>query len=149
MRIVVSRSVDAPVERVFTFLADPSHHRDFDRSGLVHTAAGTHRVRAVGDVFVMNMHDERRGGDFQLHCHVTQYEENRRIAWAPANATAPDEPEGWQIAWDLKPIGAYATEVTLTYDWSGVRDPAGRFPETSVEALDASLDRLAEVTKSE
>lgn len=146
-RIVVRRSVDAAVEKVFEFVADPSRHRDFDRSGLVRTAVGTHRIGGVGDVFVMNMHDERRGGDFVLHNHVTEYVENARLAWHPGPDAA--RPEGWEIAWDFQPIGAYATEVTLTYDWSGVREGAERFPETDAAALESSLERLAEVIKAE
>ena len=52
---------------------------------------------------------------------------------------------GWIWRYDLEPVGAGQTLVTLTYDWSGV-PPDKRdipFPPFEMQHLDNSLKNLA------
>jgi len=53
---------------------------------------------------------------------------------------------GWIWRYDMQPVGADQTEVTLTYDWSEVpqdmRDNIG-FPPFDSQHLDNSLKHLA------
>lgn len=145
--IEVSRVVDAPVERVFAFLADPANHAALDTSGMVRGAATGVSIGGVGDVFVMNMHNAFKG-DHQVENHVVVHEPGRAIGWAPAEPGHP--PAGHTWTWRLAQADGDRTVVTLTYDWS-------RF--THVEMLDhlpvlddaqvlASVDRLAQTMVS-
>jgi len=58
---------------------------------------------------------------------------------------------GWIWRYDLNPVGEDRTEVTLTYDWSGVvpemRDI--QFPPFDRSHLDNSLKHLAELAESD
>ena len=56
---------------------------------------------------------------------------------------------GWVWRYDLEPVGADQTEVTLTYDWSQV-PPHHRdidFPPFGRQHLDNSLKHLAELAE--
>jgi hypothetical protein len=78
----------------------------------------------------------------------------RAIAWQPGQG--PDQRGylmggnelafgGWVWRYDLEPAGPGRTQVTLTYDWSGV-PPQMRdieFPPFGVDHLDNSLKNLA------
>ncbi|HEY2206116.1 MAG TPA: SRPBCC family protein [Pseudonocardia sp.] len=142
-RLIASRTVDAPVERVFALLADPDTHRKFDSSGTVR-GSQTHTVLTeVGDVFRMDMHAEVVGGDYQTDNVVTAYRRDAEIAWAPG--AAGREPFGHTYAYELRPDGDDRTVVTLTYDWSGVTSPRVRSlcPFVSAVQLRESLDLLA------
>jgi hypothetical protein len=96
------------------------------------------RVRALGDVFVMQL---TRGGVRENH--VVDFDEGRRIAWRPAEPGKA--PPGHLWAWELEPIDSSRTLVTHTYDWTELHDE-GRLPRaraTTADNLRASLDRLA------
>lgn len=143
--ITVTRTIDHPTKEIFDVLTLPDNHEQFDGSGMVQSAEKSQRIQGVGDVFVMNMYAEAMGGDYQMHNHVTAYDENKMVGWQPAQAEDPKEPGGWEWLYELNATGPDSTEVTLTYDWSKVDDPKllPLFPVVSEEQLDESLNKLA------
>lgn len=142
-RITVTRTIDAPAKDIFDVLTLPQRHSEFDGSDMVRSDDKSDRIQAVGDKFVMNMHHESQGGDYQMENHVTAYAENKVVGWQPAQPGA--EPMGWEWLYELAAQGADSTEVTLTYDWSKVEDQklAANLPAVPEEALEESLNRLA------
>lgn len=149
--LTVTRLIDVPSKDIFEVLTLPARHHEFDGSGTVRNSDDTERIDKVGEKFVMNMHREAMGGDYRTHNFVTAYEENKMVGWQPApegaDGTAPTEPLGWEWVYELKPQGAGATEVSLTYDWSKVTDQKllkqVGFPAIPQEDLEESLKHLA------
>jgi uncharacterized protein YndB with AHSA1/START domain len=136
---VVSASCEiaARPERIFEMIADPAQQPSWDGNGnLAHAAAGQ-RVRRVGDVFTMTL----TGGEIREN-HVVEFDEGRRIAWTPAEPG--QQPPGHLWRWELEPISASGTRVTLTYDWTNLTDEDRfrRARATTADRLQASLDRL-------
>lgn len=142
--IVVSRIIDASAADIFNLLSNPERHHELDGSGMVVSDEKTDRITASGQVFTMNMNNEKMG-DYQTENHVTGYDHNKLLAWQ--TAPAGTEPKGWQWVWELEPQGADSTEVTLTYDWSHVTDKDTlkqvSFPMVSKDELEQSLNMLA------
>ena len=99
-RIRVSRVVYASTARIFAFLARPDNHPMLDTSGMIRASAHRGRLTAVGQVFVMDMHNEFRG-DHQVENHVVVFEPDRAIGWAPAEPGR--EPAGHTFVW--RPAG--------------------------------------------
>lgn len=149
-QISVSRTIDAPAKEIFDLLTLPARHSEFDGSGMVRSDEKSQRIQQVGDVFVMNMHAEAMGGDYQMYNHVTAYDENKMVGWQPAQEHNKDEPAGWEWLYTLEPEGSDATKVTLTYDWSKVTDKEliSLFPAVPETALEESLNRLAAAVSS-
>lgn len=153
-RMQVSRTIDAPAERIFALLSSPARHPELDGAGMVRgLAAGPDPVTARGDAFVMDM-DQDGIGAYQMRSEIVELEPGRRISWAPAvhppgaltHIIGEADPSGHVWAWDLEPAGdGRTTTVTHTYDWSGVADERalGLYPRVSAEQLEASLDQLA------
>lgn len=143
-QISVSRTIDAPIERVFAMLADPDRHPDLDGSGMLRRSR-THTVlTGVGEVFSMDMHHELLG-DYVTDNVVTVYDRDKAIGWA--TGPAGKEPFGHTFSYQLEPDGDDRTVVTQTYDWSAVT--AERVlklcPVVSAAALAGTLDRLESV----
>ncbi|RAD02849.1 hypothetical protein, partial [Burkholderia multivorans] len=65
--ITVTRTIDHPTKEIFDVLTLPDNHTQFDGSGMGQSAEKSQRIQGVGDVFVMNMHAEAMGGDYQMH----------------------------------------------------------------------------------
>jgi uncharacterized protein YndB with AHSA1/START domain len=141
--IEVSRVVDAPLERVFAFLADPANHVALDTSGMVRGAATGAVIARVGDVFVMNMHNASKG-DHQVENHVVVHEPGRAIGWAPAEPGHP--PAGHTWTWRMAPADAGRTVVSQVYDWSRFShvEMLDHLPVIDGAQMLASVDRLAE-----
>lgn len=144
-QIIVSRIIDAPAKDIFDLLTLPARHSEFDGSGTVVSDEKSQRIQKVGDVFVMNMHAEAMGGDYQMYNHVTAYDENKMVGWQPAQEQNKDEPAGWEWLYTLEADGSDSTNVTLTYDWSKVtdKDLISIFPAFDESALEESLNQLA------
>ncbi len=138
-RIVsASREIAASAEKIFALIADPSRQPAWDGNNNLAEAEAGQRIKAVGEVFTMRL----RMGSIREN-HVVDFEEERRIAWKPAEVGK--EPPGHLWRWELQPLGSSRTLVTHTYDWSELTDP-NRLPRaraTTPEKLRASLDRLA------
>ena len=143
--ISVSRTIDAPASEIFDLLTLPARHHEFDGSGMVRSADNTERISKVGERFVMNMHAEDMGGDYQMFNHVTAFDDNKMVGWQPAQEKNKDEPAGWEWLYALESQGSDSTLVTLTYDWSKVTDKKliSIFPKVSKDELEDSLNQLA------
>ena len=140
----VSREIGASAERIFELIADPAQQPRWDGNDNLAEAASGQRVRAVGDVFRMtttkgNVRDN----------HVVEFEEDRRMAWKPAEPG--QEPPGHLWRWELESIEPLRTRVTHTYDWTRLTDEKrfARARATTADKLQASLDRLAMLVERE
>ena len=148
--LTVRRTIAAPAEAVFAVLADPTRHPDIDGTGWVAEALDTAPLTSSGQVFRMSMyHANHPDGTYEMANRVTTFDPRRAIAWEPGQDVAGDgtlQFGGWIWGYDLAATGPSTTEVTLTYDWSGV-PPFLRehitFPPFPVDHLTNSLSHLA------
>ena len=113
-------------------------------------------VSAVGDVFVMRMHNQRLG-NYEMTNHVVEYELNRSIVWEPAVRDAPEAGDtevaigirpGHRWGFQLVPDGPDATIVTEIYDCSGAPEQLRVVVDNGnawVESMTKSLERLDEL----
>lgn len=138
-RIVsAERIIAAAPEAIFELIADPSQQPRWDGNDNLASAAEGQRVRAVGDLFTMNL---TKDGAVREN-RVVEFEEGRRIAWLPA--PVGEQPPGHLWRWELEPVEG-ATLVRHTYDWTRLEDPkrVERARSTTESSLSASIDRLA------
>jgi hypothetical protein len=154
--VAVSRRIVAPAGDIFELLADPGRHPDFDGSGMLQEGASNDVVSGVGDIFVMNMHNQRLG-DYVMSNHVVEYELNRSIVWEPALREAPQAgdvpvtigtPPGHRWGFQLAPDGPDATIVTEIYDCSAAPDQLRAAVDNGnawVESMTKTLERLDEL----
>jgi uncharacterized protein YndB with AHSA1/START domain len=153
--ISVVRTINAPAQAVFDVLADPSTHPAIDGTGWVRESlSGGKRLTETGQVFRMAMyHENHPDKDYEMANRVEVFDPPHAIAWQPGQG--PDDANvefgGWFWRYDLKPVGAAQTEVTLTYDWSQVpphlREHIG-FPPFDVQHLHNSLKHLGELAEA-
>ena len=136
--VEASRKVSAGAERIFELIADPARQPEWDGNDNLDEAPTDQRVRAVGDVFTMDLTNGKTREN-----HVVEFDEGRLIAWMPASPG--EEPAGHLWRWKLEPLEDGSTQVTHTYDWSKLTDPARmeRARSTTSEMLQGSVDRLA------
>ena len=158
--IRVTTTVNAPAEIVFGLLADPTTHAAIDGTGWVRESLDGKPITEVGQIFRMGMHhDNHPEGYYEMANRVEVFDPPHAIAWQPGQG--PDERGnlsgnselifgGWIWRYDLRPLGDDRTEITLSYDWSGVpphlRDIP--FPPFDVSHLDNSLKHLAELAQT-
>jgi hypothetical protein len=142
-------AVDAPVDTVFDVLADPTTHQAIDGTGWVRESLDRKRLTEVGQVFRMAMYHDNYGGmHYEIANRVEVFQPPHAIAWLPGQGADDANLDfgGWIWRYDLRPIGDDRTEVTLTYDWSGVppdiREDIG-FPPFDRQHLGNSLKHLA------
>ena len=149
--VCATTTIKAPAEAVFDVLADPTTHAAIDGTGWVRESLDGKRVTETGQVFRMAMyHPNHPDKDYEMANRVEVFDRPRAIAWQPGQG--PDDASldfgGWIWRYDLEPVGADRTEVTLTYDWSAVpphlREHIG-FPPFDVTHLNNSLSHLAEL----
>jgi len=114
--ISVERIIPAPPERIFEVLTDPARHPEIDGSGSVQKAAAGAPTRlTMGATFQMSM---KRGIGYSMVNTVTEFEENRRLAWSPKPAGrfgARFVGRIWRYT--LEPVDG-GTKVTETWDIS-------------------------------
>jgi Polyketide cyclase / dehydrase and lipid transport len=147
-RYVVTRTIAANPAEIFAVLADPSRHKETEPGDWVRDAIDTDRITCTGQMFAVNMFHEQGGGAYVVHNVVTEFNQDRSIAWLPGelDESGRHSPGGWTWRYDLAPNGA-GTDVTLTYDWSGApqefRETVDMpvFPVEFIEESLASLDR--------
>jgi uncharacterized protein YndB with AHSA1/START domain len=147
-------TIQAPAQTVFDVLADPTTHEAIDGTGWVRESLDGKPLTDVGQVFRMAMYHENYGGmHYEMANRVEVFESPHAIAWLPGQGDDDSKLEfgGWLWRYDLEPVGAGETEVTLTYDWSAVpaetREHIG-FPPFDRQHLDNSLKHLAELASS-
>lgn len=141
--VTCHREIAASAERIFELIADPSKQPAWDGNDNLAQAAEGQRVRAAGTVFTMTL----TKGSVREN-HVVEFDEGRRIAWLPSEPGST--PPGHLWRWELAPVDDTRTEVTHTYDWSGLTDEnrMARARATTDDKLRASLARLAELAES-
>lgn len=142
--ITANRRIAADATAIFELIADPTRQPEWDGNANLGSADSGQRVHAVGDVFVTVL----TGGSVR-HNHIVEFTEGRLIAWRPSE---PDKaPPGHLWRWELEPQGDGTTLVTHTYDWTELTDPGRleRARSTTVQMLQASLDRLAALAESD
>ncbi len=147
-------AIDAPADTVFAVLADPTTHQAIDGTGWVRESLDGKQLTEVGQIFRMAMYHDNYGGmHYEMANRVEVFDPPHAIAWLPGQGDDDAHLEfgGWVWRYDLKPIGADQTEVTLTYDWSAV--PAElrehiEFPPFDRQHLDNSLKHLAELAQA-
>jgi hypothetical protein len=151
-QVAVSRRIDAAASDIFRVLTDPRSHAAMDGSGMVRGFVSDTPVSAVGDVFVIKMYYVEHG-DYEMNNHIVEYEQDRRIGWAPEagrghpDAVGPEADRRWGQRWiyDLVPDGPEATVVTEIYDCSGVGEDDRLSMDNGriwIEAMTKTLERL-------
>jgi hypothetical protein len=146
--VAVSRWIGAPAHAIFEVLRDPRRHCDFDGSGMV---GGTDAppIAAVGDTFVMSMHNDEFG-DYEMRSEVVEFVPDRAIAWAPKRHDVVDDDWDHRWGWRLTPDGE-GTEVIAFFDCSRVPDDALRILRRGAwgrPILERSLVRLESLVLS-
>jgi uncharacterized protein YndB with AHSA1/START domain len=114
--ISVERVIAATPEQIFDVIADPTRHREFDGSGSIQAPApGAPQRLELGAKFGMSM---KRGLGYSMLNTVTEFEENRRIAWSPKPASGRGARWVGRIwRYELEPVQG-GTKVTETWDIS-------------------------------
>jgi hypothetical protein len=159
--ISASTTVNAAAETVFAVLADPTTHAAIDGTGWVRESLDGTPLTATGQIFRMGMyHDNHPEKYYEMANRIEVFDRPNAIAWQPGQG--PDERGnlvggptlefgGWIWRYDLKPVADDRTEVTLTYDWSGVppeQRAAIQFPPFEMSHLDNSLAHLAALAEA-
>jgi hypothetical protein len=140
--IEVRRLIDAPAARIFDYLARPDHHPALDSSGMIRSSAHHRPLTAVGQVFLMNMHNDMRG-DHQVANHVVVFEPDRALGWAPAEPGPGAGGASVHLASDAPRAREHHGEQT--YDWAAFThlDMLAHLPVVDRDQLLETLDRLA------
>jgi uncharacterized protein YndB with AHSA1/START domain len=140
--------IAAPPDKVFAVLADPSQHPVIDGSGMVRDAPDDGPARlSQGATFGMSM---RWGVPYEMVNEVVEFEDDRRIAWAPRVARPAAVSRvlgGHRWRYELEPTDG-GTRVRESYDWSQAT-PASRvyivtagWPGRARRAMEQTLARL-------
>lgn len=138
-----SRVIDAPIDEVFSFVADPANHHLFDGSDTVRAAKLSAPDRLSGGAkFGMKM--KFFGVPYQMNSVVKEFEENKVIAWAHFG--------GHRWRYEFAEVDG-GTEVTETFDYSTCLVPKFielmRYQEQHDGNIERTLERLEEaVTKA-
>jgi hypothetical protein len=152
--VAVSRRIEAPAERLFSVIADPTRHIDFDGSDMVR-GSRSRTVTTVGDRFETRMFSNFLGGEYVMINHVVEFEPGRRIAWAPAPGDERSargrftigEPAGHRWIFQLDPDGPDATRVTHSYDCSAAPEDLRANVQGGEMWRDAMVDSLERLDK--
>ena len=144
MPVVVSveRVIPAPAASIFDLLADPARHVEI----VVGPRSARARRLALGDSFGMDMDWKVT---YATRNEVTEFEENRRIAWRTLAASPLDKLfTGRTWRYELEPVDG-GTLVRETWDstteaWPG-RLAMGRLAGLTRRNMEATLRRIEEV----
>jgi uncharacterized protein YndB with AHSA1/START domain len=147
-RVSVQRLIAAPPDRIFDLLADPARHSEIDGSGTVvqpRSSRGDRRL-GLGDSFGMEMNWKVA---YSTKNVVTEFEENRRIAWrtlAPAPLDKLVTGRTWR--YELEPHEG-GTLVRETWDISTEAWPSRpvvrRLAEQTRRNMARTLERIEKV----
>ena len=138
-----TRTIDASANDIFALLSDPSRHAETDNSGMVVSADTDAKLEKVGDIFVMNMTKE--DGDYQTVNEVFAIQDDRIIGWKNVENTTAEVKVGAKWLYELEPIDADNTNVTLTYQRDELEENLLAMTEKfDDDFLAKSLDSLAE-----
>lgn len=144
--VTVERVIPAEPKAVFDLLADPQGQQRIDGSGTVRGSRGGSRRLGLGDSFGMDMH---LGLGYRTRNVVTEYEEDRLIAWqvqAPGLLGKLFTGRTWR--YELEPVDA-GTRVRETWDNRTEAAPARpvtrRMGGRNRAGMEATLQRLEQV----
>jgi len=135
--LLISREITiaAPPPAVFSLLADPHRHADFDGSGTVRNSVSGPERLALDDTFTTAM--KLFGVRYRIVNTVVEFEPDRRIAWC--------HPGKHRWRYELDEVDG-GTRVTETCDFSTsplrallVRTP---WPRWNAEGIEKTLPRL-------
>jgi hypothetical protein len=160
-RVEVSRRIESSADHIFSIVANPQCHTEFDGSGMLRGAVNDGPISDVGDTFTIKMH--RLGDDYLMINHVVEFEPGRRIAWEPApgdpSRTEGNDPTkvgiaaGYRWGFILAPDGDDVTIVTEAFDYSRVSEDLLRDGGTWIngstsvlESMAMTLERLEEMS---
>ena len=142
----VERVIPAPPARVFDCLADPRQHCRFDGSGMVQsTTTASPRRLALGSEFHMAM--KAIGVPYSTTSTVTEFDENRRIAWKTGPTGRPGRLLAGRVwRYELEPV-ADGTRVRETWDISEDHQRwllklGGFYPGKTRRDMERTLERL-------
>lgn len=148
------RIIAAPASPIFDVLADPRRHPELDGSGMVQAADVTGPERlALGASFGMSM---KLGLRYRMVNTVIEFEEDRRIAWAPRPEVRGVVKEGGLIGgrvwrYELEPVDG-GTLVRETWDATAERGwllhRLMRGPAKFGRAIESSLVNLERMVTS-
>ena len=97
--------INAPVDRIFHFLAHPSKHSLFDGSGTVQKSiSGPHRLH-LGAKFGMAM---KIRAPYRITNTVVDFEEGKKISWCHLMK--------WTWSYELEALPDGSTQVIETFD---------------------------------
>ena len=137
-----TRQIDASAAEIFDILSNPQRHAETDGSGMVVSADQGDRLKNVGDTFTMNMTKE--DGDYQTTNEVFAIQENKLIGWKNVENTTAGVKVGAKWLYELEPIDADNTNVTLTYQRDELEENLLSMSEKfNDDFLAKSLDSLA------
>jgi len=145
--VTVERVIAAPPKAIFDLLADAGAHARIDGSGSVQEVQGDAPQRlSLGSVFGMSM---RIGLPYSMANTVTEFEEDRRIAW---QARPPGLPgrffAGRTWRYELEPVEG-GTRVRESWDLTTDKQRAllkrGPIPERTRQNMEATLQRIEEL----
>ena len=148
--VSVDRVIRAPAASIFAVVADASRHPEIDGSGaLVRPKAGTPERLALGSTFGMSM---KMGVPYTTVNTVTEFEQDRRIAWQTVLAGPLGRFIGGRIwRYQLEDVEG-ATLVTETWDISRDKQAfflkRGKVGEQTAGSMSKTLERLAQITES-
>lgn len=153
----VSRTIEAPAEKLFGLLTHSANHPLIDGSGMLQETPPDVVISGVGDAFSMRMNNPDIG-EYEMDNRVVEYELNRRIGWEPALKSSPREQDQGGVgksarqrwSFELTPVTPTSTLVTEVFD-------CGRSPEWLREAvkdgarwipsMEASLEKLEALSR--
>jgi uncharacterized protein YndB with AHSA1/START domain len=145
-------TIDAPPETVFAILADPFKHAAIDGTGWVREPVDRQLLTSPGQIFRMAMyHPNHPNREYEMANKVEVFDPPHTISWKPGYDPGDGNLQfgGWVWRYDLAAAGPSATEVRLSYDWSGVSEEVRRtgpsFPPFAPDHLQQSLSHLAEL----
>jgi uncharacterized protein YndB with AHSA1/START domain len=148
--VTVERVIPAPPKAIFDLLADATAHARIDGSGSVQKVRGQAPQRlALGSTFGMSM---RIGVPYSMSNKVTEFEEDRRIAWqarAPGVAGRLFAGRTWR--YELEPVegGTLVRESwDVSTDHQGAFLKRGSLPERTRRNMEATLRRIEELLAS-
>jgi hypothetical protein len=163
-QVDVSRRIEAPAARIFSILANPQRHADFDGSDMLRGVVLDRPITGVGDTFTMKMH--RLGDDYLMINYVVKFELDQRIFWEPApgdpSRTEGDDPSkvgipaGYRWGYILTPDGEDATVVTEVFDCGTVKEDVRQSllsdgatwingHNSMLESMTATLEKLEKI----
>ena len=145
----VERTIAAPPEAIFAYLADPAKHREIDGSGTVRDAKGESQKLVLGSTFGMSM---KMGLPYSMVSTVIEYEENRRIAWQTNGPTRIGKYVGGRIwRYELEPVdgGTLVRESwDITQESPATRTIVRQGAKKTRENMEKTLARIDQLVTS-